>query len=325
MALAAALLLAETTACKAHSVTADESSRGGGPVDSVDGVHWRFEALVGRGYEKNLPPTPPTPLSGPPPPTPPPVTSPGDDRFNTAQLAASWHYRTPVASADTLQIDWPTRLQAVLTRYDTFSQANRDEFILDSLPGFIYGDNETRLSARLMNMRVNDSDFIQEYLLRLLQIKTVRPPFGFGVGVDVWEQTFAPEPIALQQDRRRSRLVAGVVGRFPHRSRLALLASAGRDAGLQQRDDYDVWGLELDVDAAVSDKLKVRLLAEHEEGDSVQVASNRLQRRKLDLRARYRVAPAWVLDVGYKLEELEVGDFSLPANERYEVTLGLAW
>lgn len=322
--LAVALLLAEASVGMAQTATVEGFSPGEEKPGSLEGVIWRLEALAGRGYETNVRPAPPKPLPGPPPPAPPPpITSPGGDYFNTVQLASSWHYRSPEPPTGVI-LDWPTRLQALLNRYDTFSYANRDELTIDTMPGWIYGDNETRLFARLMKTREDNEVFMQENSLRLLQTKLLSPPYGFGFGMDLREQKFDHELIALEQNYRRSRLLAGVVGNFSRHSRFALLATTGRDEGLMNRDDYDVRGLELNMHAELADKLVVMLLAEYEEGDSVQSSGNSLQRRMVDLRARYRLSPLWLLGFGYKLDRFEVGNFSPPGCERYEVTLGLA-
>jgi len=333
-ALAAALLLAEASGGMAQTAAEDVFSLGEEIAGPVEGANWRLEALVGRGYETNVhpappssltgppPPAPPTPLPGPPPPTPPAVTSSGGDHINTLQFASTWHYRSP-APPTGVMLDWPTRLQALLTRYDTFSYANRDEFSIVTMPGWIYGDNETRFSGRFMKTREDGEAFLQEYTLRLLQTKTLRPPYGFAFGMDRWEQKFDHQLIALEQDHRRSRLVAGVVGNFPRHSRFALLATAGHDEGLRNRDDYDVRGLELNMRATLADKLTVMLLAEYEEGDSVQNSGSSSLRRKVDVRARYRLSPLWLLGFGYKLDRFEAGTFAPPGCERYEVTFGL--
>lgn len=325
-AMVAALLLGGVPTATAQPPAVEELSERVGSVAPVFGTAWRLEIEAGRGYESNVRPAPPSPppASPVPPDSPPPaVTSPGNDHFNTLRLGAIWHYRSPLSSPDALRVDWPTRLQAMLTRYDNFADSNRDEFTIDSLPGWIYGDNETRLFARFMKMAMGGADFVQEYSLRPLQIKMLRPPYGIAFGIDIWEQQFDLEPISSRHDHRRNRLVGGVVGHFSQRSRLMLLAATGRDEGLHDRDDFDVRGVELNLHTELADRLTLRLLAEYEEGDSVQTPGMTLERRKVDLRAHYQVHPSWRLGFGYKLDGFASGDFSLPDSKCLEATLGL--
>lgn len=298
----------------------------------AEGGHWQLEFELGRGYEKNVrpapPDAPPPPPPGPPPPgslpPPPAITSPGGDHFNRLQLAASWHYRSPSSKSDAIKVDWPTRVQAMLTRYDTFTTSDRDEYVVDTMPGWIYGNAETRLFANIRKTKMDGAGFSHEYSVRLLQTVMLQQPFGITFGADEWEQKFDNDLLSLKQEHRRHRLLAGMVGRYSPLSRFTLLATTGRDEGLLQRDDYDVSGLELSAaHTAMAGRLKLLLRAEYEHGGSVQSSGGSLERRKYDVRLRYRIARAWQAGFGYRLDDVSTGGNGLPASECYELTLGL--